>query len=1641
MDPTIFKVCLLGTNNEIKSTFVFSDATNQQIHMDDSISTVKNKVLREIGLDAVSYKELYLFAYFNETLPLFDAYNDVTVNGELPLTYDNVATILKNVYFTGQIEVKNPDIYTYEDLVGIYKGEVVKKAIGREYKNKTDFLFSVNPFQCSKVTKSSVFYSLDNSVLLNFGSIVDNTIYVCLAEDVFEYSSANNVDSTFMSEMYFPFLFASDIKKRSDLLARKQELISESKRIITEDTWKLYETVDMFHDIYHKRTPNSDLQYDRDRNGIKSFDIGIKSDYKNMLPLDSIFKNIHSIREIPFIKYNPGFRRENMYRLYSKEIYSNGRRKPFLDAVSIRKLSKETGKSGEISLYTSFRFKNVDLKLYVDFQKNGSLRVHSNLSIPIAKDELNELLIYGLEPVITDINKYIQPIGYNIKKFTSLNDSTVEVYNISYISSIPIKKPSEFNLNVYRSCLSSLFVVESLDANLPDGAKLRFKRVDNFQEMDQVNEFINVEKNNHSEVDDIIRSLAKEFNFTEEIARNHVLDFFTKHTIAVNENTGFPVNLRISQTDKMVHISVDNMTSIQYIDIIKTYIDSIIRIYHSPKTSGILIKDIQDSCKREINFNVVEQKMAEVVERPPPTPPIDLDPEFFMKTIASEAEQVKEYNEDDDELFGIEFDMEGGAKEDNEDDDDINPFGMKLKNPTIFQKRIEDRDPELIKLTGDGKTNQFSRTCRGEVNRHPVMLNETEKKRIDEAEKAKGKFTNWSELLKAASTQGPEDLRPYIDALWRDKKTPMDKKQFEIFAKKLIETDATSEFNKKAEKEYIKRLKDKKLPADADAFLIELNAKKPSDNVEDFVENEMKAKRESIAMRIWDYLEPMKGSYLSAISYSTDPDKKFWYICPRYWSLKTNRSLTEDEVKELVDSEGKEIMIPYKAETVPKGAYIYEFAHPQEHFVDGKYIPHYPGFIKNSKSKFDFPCCFKRDQVIEEVQEEEEKKVASADVDTYITEEYKFPVQKKRWGFLPKQVQDFFGIDNNDCVESSTIKRNHDCLLRYGVEQSVDQSILGCFADIYASLNNMSNSDVPTIAEMRQILVDSITVEDFISYNNNALSIIFRPSKYEIPDPSKYEKSSFYKTVNLANEHEVQLRNEIIGAYENFQRYLSDPDAHIDHTYIWDILTKPNGKLFPLLKSMTDETGRNHGINLVILQITRDTDNIELVCPTNMYTDSYNIINMRTFILLKQDDFYEPVYVYQDNNGIINPRKWFNPRGSYGTIDMNRILTRIQKITNDQCKPKNSLKLKDEKGNTIYDYTKALNAGKTLSILRDIGNFIVREQVVNYHFKTIGLIVEINSESVFVPCYPSAFIPSLSATVQDDNDTLTDYETTLRLLSIVFSRTLQQIDCIPSRKVIDRNQVVGLLTRTNQYIKIVEPIARDASILIDAKLGLKLLDMRSSDYLNADMKVITNRPQDADRVSIIQNIHKESYFYTKFRSTVRMLLGLYDKRKIKLDLIAILQNDSLKYNDKLTEVEGKIHKLMDDEVEFKETPSDFDYDCGMEKCKLELPINSYLIPNGKNSEIYFGKIADELIRFKRVRSFMLEPKNYLNISNVSYKINPDEILLLDSAINSVYLNETNVFSVNEYLNNITYDIAEPDKSKYIQPYSNVELPA
>ena len=100
------------------------------------------------------------------------------------------------------------------------------------------------------------------------------------------------------------------------------------------------------------------------------------------------------------------------------------------------------------------------------------------------------------------------------------------------------------------------------------------------------------------------------------------------------------------------------------------------------------------------------------------------------------------------------------------------------------------------------------------------------------------------------------------------------------------------------------------------------------------------------------------GSYQNAIKYGSNPDNKYWYICPRYWDLKNNTSLTKEEV----DSGKYGGIIPQDAKTAPPGKNIWEFVDKNEHMdKNGDYIQHHPGFLKKDghPDGLCVPCCFK----------------------------------------------------------------------------------------------------------------------------------------------------------------------------------------------------------------------------------------------------------------------------------------------------------------------------------------------------------------------------------------------------------------------------------------------------------------------------------------------------------------------------------------------------------------------------------------------------------------------------------------------------------------------------------------------------------
>ena len=99
-----------------KSIVKFSE---QQIHFDDSIGTIKLKILNELKRD-ISIDEIYLFCQKKETLNAVSVYQSLTQNNKLELTKIRLDQFISNIVVDEEGKPfqtpPNKDVYTFEDI-------------------------------------------------------------------------------------------------------------------------------------------------------------------------------------------------------------------------------------------------------------------------------------------------------------------------------------------------------------------------------------------------------------------------------------------------------------------------------------------------------------------------------------------------------------------------------------------------------------------------------------------------------------------------------------------------------------------------------------------------------------------------------------------------------------------------------------------------------------------------------------------------------------------------------------------------------------------------------------------------------------------------------------------------------------------------------------------------------------------------------------------------------------------------------------------------------------------------------------------------------------------------------------------------------------------------------------------------------------------------------------------------------------------------------------------------------------------------------------------------------------------------------------------------------------------------------------
>jgi hypothetical protein len=387
----------------------------------------------------------------------------------------------------------------------------------------------------------------------------------------------------------------------------------------------------------------------------------------------------------------------------------------------------------------------------------------------------------------------------------------------------------------------------------------------------------------------------------------------------------------------------------------------------------------------------------------------------------------------------------------------------------------------------------------------------------------------------------------------------------------------------------------------------------------------------------------------------------------------------------------------------------------------------------------------------------------------------------------------------------------------------------------------------------------------------------------------------------------------------------------------------------------------------------------------------------------------------------------------------------IKKINKTKCRALSSMP-------KVYQFRRNIIAIQLIRLLKRY-EYTIQHQVINYRNKVIGIIVKdnIGEKVAFLPCMPSSIVDDIPVKFMDDVE-WKPYEYTRELLYSIHDTSEKAILCLPKLKVVEQGLIVGILTETNQFIQIDPPITDD---IPDDLESINVKGYANKEVLNIDKTLAISEEVDTKRIRMTRNISLETQFYYAFRTLLRIALNDYKNRHIRTKIIEKIRDLNDYHINKLYMIESYVRQLIDKNVSFTDIPDDIldtlndisicnnmGQDDSKPYCLYNQEQNDYvlllprlnLINQTNNESYYFKRLTDEIIRYKRIQSFLLEPAKYLNITNVDYKIHTDEFILLQSSIDDNYLDNLTPFKTNPYVKNITYDIAEPTKS---QTYTRV----
>lgn len=800
-------------------------------------------------------------------------------------------------------------------------------------------------------------------------------------------------------------------------------------------------------------------------------------------------------------------------------------------------------------------------------------------------------------------------------------------------------------------------------------------------------------------------------------------------------------------------------------------------------------------------------------------------------------------------------------------------------------------------------------------------------------------------------------------------------------------------------------------------------------------------------------------SYHGALKYGTKKNKQHYFICPRYWCFLTETSLSREEV-EAGKCGGLDAVIPSDAKTIPEGKYIYEFASERFHFdKNNNYINFTPGFLPKNKHEkgYCMPCCFKmkdndkmqqkrKEECLEGLKDEEK----TDDVRDYVIGETRYKrLETNQFGYLPIQLQYFLNFDTTSCYNNNkdkSLKYDNSCLLRLGVEYNAKQSFMSAITKIYNIVSNQSLS----LNKMKNHIVQMVTLDLFMTLHNGNLVHIFNNSSKPYKNAFKilrklnktikivhdkdektsssikedksykeYTSSDFYKNIGYYNPDFFKF---VVDSYENFMEYINNNDTYLDFTYLWDVICIPNENLF------------KDGINLIIIEFSNNdsTNNVEVVCPTSHYSKHIYDSMTKSIILLKNYDFFEPVIIHRKLSSsdkiVINP---IFDNSKDVPKEILSVVKNIKKNLFDKCDPLSMPSLPNK-----HKYVENCVLETLLRQLRNLTYEIIY-YVVNYDFKCVGIKIHVKDANLkgFIPCFPSGIMFNNKTTkFVDDLEIWSPYDETINFLKYI-KKYNKFIKCGPLLKIEESGFIVGIITETKQFVQINPPG--------DPNIEDELKKVVSHNLNNVDKNIVESK-NDVSINPLLKYIKFENDFTSIFRMICRKELTNVrniERRNKITEILLTKKSDS----EKKQQIKQILKDLLGKHVSFINYSNDRVQKldkielCNMNRMQIYCHKNKLLIPEknlvdgGVNEEIYYNRLSDELVRHKYLKDFLLLNNSRLYMPDEPLHIHADEIIIVETELNSVYLDKFLTIKPGNPLISITHDTDIPIKTHF---YSN-----